>query len=80
MPSFNIVKEINPSNSFRVESIKGNFDLELEHCKEIFKGNIDIEGKDWNIGLIVGGSGTGKSTIAKEVFGENYFNSYKYTS
>jgi ABC-type Mn2+/Zn2+ transport system ATPase subunit len=80
MPSFNIVKEINPSNSFRVESIKGNFDLELDHCKEIFKGNIDIEGKDWNIGLIVGGSGTGKSTIAKEVFGENYFNSYKYTS
>lgn len=79
MPSFNIVKEINPSNSFRVESIKGNFDLELDHCKEVFKGNIDIEDKEWNIGLIVGGSGTGKSTIAKEVFGENYFSNYKYT-
>ena len=27
---------------------------------------------DWNIGLIVGGSGTGKTTIAKELFGEYY--------
>lgn len=33
---------------------------------------------DWNVGLIVGGSGTGKSTIAKEIFGNEYFNKYEY--
>lgn len=48
------------------------FDLDIEQVKERFKGSIDIEGKDWNVGLIVGGSGTGKSTIAKEVFGEHF--------
>lgn len=40
---------------------------------EHFVGNIDIEGKAWNVGLIVGGSGTGKTTIAREVFGGNLY-------
>jgi GNAT superfamily N-acetyltransferase len=39
-----------------------------EHCK----GNIDLE-KEWQIGVIVGKSGTGKSTIAKELFSEYFF-------
>src|SRR5699024_3879774 len=32
------------------------------------------------IGLIVGGSGTGKSTIAKDVFPENYLRGYEYNA
>ncbi|MGO3285922.1 MAG: hypothetical protein ACTIK4_13425 [Mesonia sp.] len=73
MPSFDIVKKANPDKTFRVSSVLNAFDLNLDQIKEQFKGNIDIEGKDWNVGLIVGGSGTGKSTIAKEVFGADYF-------
>jgi len=80
MPSFNIIKESNPTETYRVSSVLNMFDLDISKIKEHFEGNIDIEGKDWNVGLIVGGSGTGKSTIAKEVFGENYFTENIYES
>ena len=79
MPSFDIIKQSNPDKTFRVSSVMGAFDLEIDHIKERFKGNIDIEGEDWNVGLIVGGSGTGKSTIAKEVFGEHFLE-FEYSS
>lgn len=78
MPSFNIVKKVEPEKTFRVSSIVGAFDLDLEHINEHFQGNIEIEDREWNVGLIVGGSGTGKSTIAKEVFKENYIKGYEY--
>lgn len=76
MPSFDIVKETKPRKTFRTESVIGSFDLQLESLKQRFRGNIDIENKDWNIGLIVGASGSGKSTIAKEVFGKEYFKNH----
>lgn len=78
MPSFDIVKKATPDKTFRVSSVLNAFDLDLSQVKEQFKGNIDIEGKEWNVGLIVGGSGTGKSTIAKEVFGADYFENPVY--
>jgi ABC-type ATPase with predicted acetyltransferase domain len=80
MPHFDIVKEVHPDNTFRVNSIVNNFDLDLNHVHEHFAGSIDIEGKDWNVGLIVGSSGTGKSTIAKECFGDAYIKGYEYNA
>ena len=80
MPCFDIIKDINPNNTFRVSSVCGAFDLDIGHFKEHFKGIRDIEDKEWNIGLIVGGSGTGKSTIAKEIFGKEYFDNFEYKS
>lgn len=78
MPSFNIIKTTKPEITYRVSSVLGAFDLQIEHVKENFKGSMDIEGREWNIGLIVGGSGTGKSTIAKEVFKDYYIGGYNY--
>lgn len=78
MPCFDIIKKVKASNSFRVASVVSNFDLDVDHIDEHFKGNIDIESKEWNVGLIVGGSGTGKSTIAKEVFKDYYFTDFEY--
>jgi hypothetical protein len=78
MPNFDIIKETKSFKSFRTESVKGQFDLNVEYIKEQFTGNIEIEGKDWAIGLIVGSSGTGKSTIAKQVFSEHYIHSFEY--
>jgi ABC-type transport system involved in cytochrome bd biosynthesis fused ATPase/permease subunit len=72
MPYFNIIKKHVPEKSFRNESIKGQFDLAIKEIQEKFEGNIDIENKDWKIGVIVGNSGTGKSSIANELF-KNYF-------
>lgn len=80
MPSFNIVKKTEIKDTFRVNSVIGAFDIKFKEIIETFSGNIDIDNRAWNIGLIVGGSGTGKSTIARELFGENFFISHDYKS
>lgn len=79
MPAFDILRDSSPDASARVREIIEDFDLNLSHVGEHFTGSIDIEGKDWNVGLIVGGSGTGKSTIAREVFGDQYVHGFEYT-
>ena len=73
MPSFDIIKKTQPTSTFRNQAVIGAFDLDTSKLDEHFQGNIDIEGKEWNVGLIVGGSGTGKTTIAREIFGNNIY-------
>ena len=58
----------------------GTFDLDSEKIREKFVGDIDLDGRDWNVGLIVGASGSGKTTIAKELFGDSYFFTPEYTA
>jgi ABC-type dipeptide/oligopeptide/nickel transport system ATPase subunit/GNAT superfamily N-acetyltransferase len=77
MPTFDIVKEVRPKKTFRVASIIGKYDLQSENIVEKFNGNIELD-KDWQIGIIVGKSGTGKTTIAKQLFPESYITSYQY--
>jgi ABC-type ATPase with predicted acetyltransferase domain len=78
MPDFNFVKTSVVEKSFRNESIKSQFDLKIDDVCENFSGKIDIDNKEWNIGLIVGSSGSGKSTIAKHIFPENYIYDFEY--
>lgn len=69
MPNFDIIKKIDIDNeSFRVNNVITSFDLDTDKLIEHFQGNIEIEGRPWKIGLIVGGLGTGKTTIAKKLF------------
>jgi ABC-type ATPase with predicted acetyltransferase domain len=75
---FDIKKAIEFKESFRNKSIIGKFDLNPENYQEHFQGKIDLEDKEWNIGLIVGNSGTGKTTIAKQLFGENIIQEYPF--
>ena len=77
MPNFNIVKEVKPKKTFRVSSVIGKFDLQTEHIKEQFIGDIDLN-DEWQIGCIIGSSGSGKTTIAKELFPESYITNFKY--
>lgn len=79
MPSFDIIRDTKVADTYRVQSVVGAFDLDVKHLGEHFVGNIDIDGKAWNIGLIVGGSGTGKTTIAREVFGDNIYAGMPHT-
>lgn len=79
MPHFDIVKENSVKNTFRVSKIEADFDIKPEHSNEHFEGNIEIPEK-WNIGVIVGGSGTGKTTIAKEIFGDQYITNFQYSA
>ena len=76
---FDIIKETKAEKTFRVASVIGKFDLQNEHIREHFQGEIDLS-KDWQIGCIVGNSGTGKTTIAKELFGKEYITNFKYKS
>jgi len=58
-----------PKQSFRTKSLMGQYDLENKAIVQTFKGDHKLPNK-WNVGLIVGNSGTGKTSIAKKVFGE----------
>ena len=78
MQSFNIVKENEIEETFRVSKIKSDFDLKNEHCRLELRGGVDIPA-EWNIGVITGGSGTGKSTIAKELFSDKVIVGFEYT-
>lgn len=79
MPHFNIVVESPTSESYRAKSLIGMYDLDANHkTRETFCGNIDID-DDWSIGLICGNSGTGKSTIAKQLFADYYINTLNYS-
>lgn len=78
MPHFDIVRTCEPSKSFRVQKVKADFDVKEEHATEHFVGDIQFPEK-WNIGVIVGGSGTGKSTIAKKLFSTEYINGFEWS-
>ena len=77
MQSFDIIRTSVIKPSFRVDKCKGKFDLNQESITEHFKGELNIP-ENWNVGLIVGNSGTGKTTIAKELFGKNYIVQFEY--
>lgn len=79
MPSFDIIKQVKPQKTFRVASVIGKFDLQSEQITEHFKGEINMPDK-WQIGLIVGKSGTGKTTIAKQLFPNSYITNYQYNA
>lgn len=64
---FDIVKINQTNDSFRVQKLIGMFELQKEHSNEHFVGSLELP-EQWNIGCIVGMSGTGKSTIAKELY------------
>lgn len=78
MPSFNIIKNWAPEKTFRTESIKSQFTLQDVKLQKQFQGLIPIEDGNWKIGIIVGRSGTGKTSIAKEIFKEQLITSFKY--
>lgn len=73
MPSSKFVVSSKIPKTFRAEKVKGMFDVEMDEVKKEFDVSIPIEETDWNVGLIVGASGSGKTTIAK-----NLFNDYEF--
>lgn len=75
---FNIDRINEPEITYNVKYILDKFDMK-DVNKQSFSGEINLD-FDWNIGLIVGNSGTGKSTIAKELFGDSYITDYTYNS
>lgn len=77
MQTFDIVKKSEIEKTFRVQRVIGDFDIDIEHLSENFRGGVEMP-DNWKIGVIVGTSGTGKSTIAKELFGDNLYTTPEY--
>ena len=67
MQNLHIVRNVDIEDTFRVSRVMADFDVKKEHLNRVFEGVLDIPQK-WQIGLICGASGTGKSTIAKDIF------------
>lgn len=79
MPSFDIVKKTIVDPSFKTSKVMADFDVGEEHVSERFKGEIIFPDK-WQIGLIVGSSGTGKTTIMNEIFKEELVDDFVYSN
>ena len=75
---FNITRSWDRPRSFRAESVISQFTLDDVKLEKKFQGSLLIETGDWSVGVIVGRSGTGKTTIAKELFPGNYVKSFTY--
>jgi len=74
VPSFVHVVEADYCPTFRTEKVAGMFDVPVaDKLRKEWNVQIPIEGKDWSVGLIVGASGAGKTTIAKRAFGEEAY-------
>lgn len=74
MQNFNIVRKSKVLESFRVARVNGLFDMPRKAETEFtISGEIPDMSDDWKIGLIYGSSGSGKSTIANDVFGDLFY-------
>jgi ABC-type lipoprotein export system ATPase subunit/GNAT superfamily N-acetyltransferase len=81
MPSSKFVIESPIGNSFKVNKIKSMFDVDVNVIRKEFDIQIPIEDMNWNIGLIVGASGSGKTTIATKMFnGFELFQGFEWSS
>jgi ABC-type ATPase with predicted acetyltransferase domain len=79
VPSFDVVRTWENPESFRAQSVIGSFALVDCKLEKRFKGVLPIDEEPWQIGVIVGRSGTGKTSIAKELFGSAYISRFEYT-
>jgi ABC-type Mn2+/Zn2+ transport system ATPase subunit len=63
----------------RVMQLEGMFDLQAAEYSvtEIQNTIPDLSTRDWNVGLIVGPSGAGKTTVAREMFGNQLLQTEK---
>ena len=77
MQHFSIDKKNEVDKTFRVSKIMADFDVDSKHSNEHFEGDFDLP-EEWNVGIIVGKSGTGKTTIAKDMFGEELISGFEY--
>lgn len=82
MPRFDHVVQTEYQPTFRTEKVVGMFDVPASSkLTKAWQVDLPIESLDWSVGLIVGASGAGKTTIAKRAFDDAvFFDSHKWGS
>jgi ABC-type lipoprotein export system ATPase subunit len=64
-----------------VQQVEGMFDVVPGAKSEtIINADLPIDEKDWEIGLIVGASGSGKTTVANEIFKDHIYNEFNWSA
>lgn len=69
-----IHNHVSDFNSYRAARVKSLFNAS-NGCNFDLEAELDLDGP-WQIGVIVGPSGSGKSSIGKVIFGENLIHDY----
>ena len=65
-----IHNRVSDFDSYRAARVKSLFNAESGCNFDLIIDGVDLSG-DWNIGVVVGASGSGKTSIGKQIFGEN---------
>ena len=63
---------------FRAQSVVGSFTLLDVKLEKRIRGSLPIEDFPWQIGVIVGRSGSGKTSISKHLFPDAYVKGFDY--
>lgn len=69
-----IHNRVSDFNSYRAARVKSLFNAK-DGCNFDLEAELDLSGT-WQIGVVVGPSGSGKSSIGKVIFGENLIHDY----
>lgn len=79
MPRIDVTREVQLERTPRVLQTEGIFDLEPS-SESRKQWSIDVElPKEWNVGLIVGPSGAGKTSFAREALGDHIVDSWDWS-
>lgn len=71
MPAVDLVVSSPVNRSVRARQVASMFDVPFPERSEVrWTGDVPIEARPWNVGLIVGPSGAGKSSIMRQMFGD----------
>lgn len=68
MKNIEIHNRVDDFNSYRAARVKSLFNAESGCNFDLTIENVDLSG-EWNIGVVVGASGSGKTSIGKQIFG-----------
>lgn len=79
MPRADLVRSVEIARTPRVLQVESLFEVPVaERSEERWRVDLPIEDESWNIGLIVGPSGSGKSSVARELFGPHLVESLSW--
>lgn len=81
MPRVDLTLGVDVERTARVKQIEGMFDVpEKKRVTLDLHMDVPLEEKPWQIGLIVGPSGAGKTTVARQLFGDSIVDGYEWHS
>lgn len=79
MPRVDLDLNVEIERTPRAVQLEGIFDVpEMRHSGVSYHFEVPLHEKPWQIGLIVGPSGAGKTSVARHLFGDNIVSGYDW--